>query len=73
MKILLTNDDGIYAQGLNALYEVFSERHDVYIIAPDQERSACSNAFTTRSKLKVKRIAEDKFSVNGFSLPTIFF
>ena len=38
MKILLTNDDGIYAQGLWALHRKFIEQHSVTIVAPDRER-----------------------------------
>jgi len=40
MKILLTNDDGIYAEGLWALHRKFTEQHSVTIVAPDRERSA---------------------------------
>jgi len=51
MKILLTNDDGIDAEGLQLLKEAISADNDVYIIAPDRERSACSNIFTMRDEL----------------------
>ena len=40
MNILLTNDDGINAGGINVIYDLFSEHHNVYMIAPDRERSA---------------------------------
>lgn len=66
MKILLTNDDGINAGGIRALYNVFSTRHDVYIIAPESERSACSNAITVRSQLTIKKVAEGQYSVSGY-------
>lgn len=66
MKILLTNDDGINAGGIKALYNAFSTVHDVYIIAPDSEKSACSNAITVHSQITIKRIAENQFSVSGY-------
>jgi len=66
MKILLTNDDGIRAEGLLILKEVLSQNHDVYVIAPDRERSACSNIFTMRDKLTVIKLDSRTFSVNGF-------
>jgi 5'-nucleotidase len=66
MRILITNDDGIEAKGLKVLAEVLSENHDVYVVAPDQERSACSNAITVRDEIKVKKINERSFTVSGF-------
>jgi len=66
MRILLTNDDGIEAEGLQLLGEALSEEHDVYIIAPDQERSACSNIFTMREEVRVSKRGEKSFSISGY-------
>jgi 5'-nucleotidase len=66
MNILLTNDDGINAEGINSLFHVLSQDHTLHIIAPESEQSACSNAITVRSQLNIKKIAENKFSVTGF-------
>ena len=66
MRILITNDDGIKAEGLKILAEVLSVKYDVYVVAPDQERSACSNAITVRDEIKVKKITDRSFSVSGF-------
>jgi 5'-nucleotidase len=66
MKILLTNDDGIYAGGIKALYDAFSSSYEIYVIAPESEKSACSNAITVRSQLTIKRIAENRYSVSGY-------
>ncbi len=66
MNILLTNDDGINAQGINDLFTVLSKKHNVYIFAPHVERSACSNAITIRDELIIKKIDENKYSVSGF-------
>lgn len=66
MNILLTNDDGVHAEGLLELYSIFSEHYDTYIIAPNEERSACSNAITTRSELMVKRIGDRIYSISGY-------
>jgi 5'-nucleotidase len=65
MNILITNDDGIKAKGLNILYRVLAKDHNVFAIAPDQERSACSNAITIRSSLKLKKISSRKYSLSG--------
>jgi 5'-nucleotidase len=66
MNILLTNDDGIKAEGIHSLYEALSRHHSVFMIAPDSEKSACSNAITVRDQLTIKKISENKFSVTGF-------
>ncbi len=66
MKILLTNDDGIAAEGLQFLYEGLSADHEVFIIAPDRERSACSNIFTMRDELSVTKHSGNAFSISGY-------
>jgi len=66
MKILLTNDDGIHAEGLQILKQILSQEHEVYIIAPDIERSACSNIFTMRNELLLTRIGDNSYSVSGY-------
>jgi len=66
MKILLTNDDGINAAGIAALFEKLSEKHDVYMFAPDRERSACSNALTLRESIRVDRLDVNRFAVHGY-------
>ncbi|HOW81679.1 MAG TPA: 5'/3'-nucleotidase SurE [Spirochaetota bacterium] len=66
MNILLTNDDGIRAEGLDSLYRVLSERHRVYAIAPDSEKSACSNAITVRTEIHLENLDEFRYSVNAY-------
>ena len=53
MKILLTNDDGIYAPGLWALYTALAADHDVSVIAPDRERSAVGHGITLNEPLRL--------------------
>ncbi len=71
MKILLVNDDGIYAEGIKSLAEALIEAgHQLKVIAPDQERSAISHAITIRKPLRLfktesKRLGNDAYRVNG--------
>ncbi|MFL2706209.1 MAG: 5'/3'-nucleotidase SurE [Gammaproteobacteria bacterium] len=65
MKILLSNDDGIYAEGINTLYSFLKEEHEVFVIAPDQERSGAGSSITTKKPLKIKKIKENFISVTG--------
>ncbi len=66
MNILLTNDDGIYAVGLRALYSAFVEAgHTVYAVAPLTEQSAVSNALTVFNALRTKEIVDAEFTGLG--------
>lgn len=66
MKILLTNDDGIGAEGIAALYEALRKEHTVFMFAPDGQRSACSNALTLHDLIRVDRVDENRFAVYGY-------
>ena len=61
VRILLTNDDGISAPGLQALRRALREFDDVSVdvIAPDSNRSATARSITTRSPLAVEEVAFD--------------
>jgi 5'-nucleotidase len=56
MRVLLTNDDGIHAPGLFALYEELRKDFDVEIVAPETEMSAVGHAITLTSPLRVQII-----------------
>ncbi len=60
MKILLSNDDGIMAEGIKALAEELSKEHRIYIIAPDRERSAAGHSLTLHTPIRVEEL-ESKF------------
>ncbi len=57
MKLLLSNDDGIYADGLKALHEQFASRWSTIVVAPDRERSAISHAITLEMPIRSQKIA----------------
>src|SRR5262249_7255034 len=65
VTILVTNDDGIHAAGLAALAEALESVGDVYVIAPDREQSAVGHALTLHRPLRVDRLGERRFAVNG--------
>ena len=70
MNILLTNDDGIHALGLCAIYESLrADGHKVTVVAPSGERSAVGHALTISDPIKVKRVfregEEFGWAVNG--------
>ena len=55
MRILLTNDDGILAEGLIALYEELKDDFDLSVVAPETEMSAVGHAITLSNPLRVRR------------------
>jgi 5'-nucleotidase len=59
LRILLTNDDGIHAPGLMALYSELKNDFDVYVVAPESEMSAVGHAITLRSPLRVQEIEKN--------------
>ena len=69
MNILLTNDDGIYAPGLAALYAHLSSDHHVEVIAPDREQSAVGHGITLNDPLRAHKVsipnAFEGYAVSG--------
>ena len=63
--LLLTNDDGVHASGLGALAQALAELGEVYVLAPEREQSACGHALTLHRPLRVDRLGERRFAVNG--------
>ena len=59
MRILLTNDDGIHAPGLRALYLALSKDFLLEIVAPEVEMSAVGHAITLSRPLRIKRVRKD--------------
>ncbi|MBE7703206.1 MAG: 5'/3'-nucleotidase SurE [Cyanobacteria bacterium SIG28] len=56
MKILISNDDGILANGIRALVEALAPKHDVYVVAPDRERSAAGHSLTLHTPIRVEEV-----------------
>lgn len=56
MKILISNDDGIAANGIRVLTKALAEDHEVYVIAPDRERSAAGHSLTLHTPLRVEEL-----------------
>lgn len=56
MRIVLTNDDGIYSDGIRALIRRLEEEHEVYVFAPDRERSATGHAITLHHPLRAEKV-----------------
>lgn len=63
--ILITNDDGIQSRGLQALEEALAPLGEVWVVAPESEQSAVSQAITLRMPVRVRRHGERRFAISG--------
>ena len=76
MKILLTNDDGIEAAGLQALKDGLKGRHELAVAAPADERSATSHSISLGKDLRVREYVKDgipHFAVHGTPVDCVKF
>jgi len=63
--ILVTNDDGINSEGLEVLSRAIGELGEVFVVAPDRQRSAVGLSITLQRPLRAECVDERKFSVDG--------
>lgn len=64
-RILVSNDDGIHSEGLKVLAEALESVGKVYVVAPDRERSAASHSLTLHRPLRVTRLSQRSYAVDG--------
>lgn len=65
MRILLSNDDGYFSPGIQALAEELGKVASVTVVAPERDRSGASNSLTLDRPLQLRRAASGFFYVNG--------
>lgn len=66
MKILISNDDGVRAQGINVLSEELKNGNETIIIAPNKERSSCGHGITLGEPIRVNELENGVFECSGF-------
>ena len=66
MRILITNDDGIHAPGIEALEEIASAiTDDVWVVAPDLDNSGASHSLTLTEPLRVRELGQRHYGIKG--------
>lgn len=60
-KILITNDDGVFAEGIRTLINAFKDDYDVTVIAPDRERSAIGHSLTFFYPLRLQKLESSEY------------
>ena len=64
-RILITNDDGIHSEGIEALENALQEIGEVYVVAPESEMSGASHSLTLSRPLRIRQIDERHWTVDG--------
>jgi 5'-nucleotidase len=64
-RILVTNDDGVFSEGIERLASALAAIGEVVTVAPDQERSAAGHSLTLAHPLRAKLVGEGRWSVDG--------
>jgi len=66
MRILVTNDDGIHAEGLDVCEKIArSLSDDVWVIAPEYDQSGVAHSLSLNDPLRLRQVAEHRFAVRG--------
>jgi len=66
MRILVTNDDGIHADGLTVLENIArSMSDDVWVVAPEAEQSGASHSLSLSDPVRMRQIGEKRFAIKG--------
>jgi 5'-nucleotidase len=65
MSLLLSNDDGVHAPGLEALRQALLQDYELVIIAPDRDKSGVSNCLTLDRPLQVMQLDPHRYAVDG--------
>lgn len=65
MRILISNDDGVYAPGIRALADALATIAEIVVMAPDRNRSGASNSLTLSKPIRVQPLENGDYSVEG--------
>jgi 5'-nucleotidase len=65
LRILVTNDDGVYSEGIKLLAGALSDLGEVIVVAPDREQSATGHSLTLSRPLRMQQLEKNWFSVDG--------
>ena len=64
-RILVSNDDGIHAKGLQALVKAMEPLGEIWVVAPLHEQSATSHSLSLHDPLRIRQVAERQFAIDG--------
>ena len=64
-KILISNDDGYFAPGIQSLNKLLSQDFETLVIAPDRERSSCGHGISLMDPIRLKEVEKNVLACNG--------
>ena len=64
-RILVTNDDGVFSEGIRLLAEALGELAEVIVVAPDREQSASGHSLTLHRPLRLQKVRENWYTADG--------
>jgi 5'-nucleotidase len=73
-RILVTNDDGIHAPGLEALIEIATQlSSDVWVVAPEFNQSGAGHSLSISRPIRAREVSETKFAIEGTPTDCVLF
>ena len=72
MKILISNDDGIESPGIQALAKAAGKLGEVFVVAPDRERSTSGHSLTLHKPVRISRVRDHQYSTSGSPADCIY-
>ncbi len=72
LRLLISNDDGIAAEGLQALTAAVADLGEVWVVAPEHEQSATSHSLSLRRPVRIRQVAERTFAVDGTPADNVY-
>ena len=64
-RILVTNDDGVFSEGIKLLANALADVAEVVVVAPDREQSATGHSLTLHRPLRMQQLDDNVYSVDG--------
>lgn len=73
MRVLVTNDDGIESPGLRAIVDRLSHEHEVWVVAPENERSGTSHSISLHGAVRIRELESRWYSCDGTPADCVLF
>lgn len=71
-NFLLTNDDGIFAEGINSVIDSLKDIANLYVVAPSGNRSCTAHSMSFHKRIYYEKMDEKKFAIDGFPVDCVF-
>jgi 5'-nucleotidase len=73
MKILISNDDGVFSRGIDILEKTMSKYGETMVVAPQNDQSGMSHALTLNRPLRIEKVSKTRYAVDGTPADCVHF